>query len=105
MRSKVFRPEPHCITEEPCYQPIGEEIQVFETACKQQLPVLLKGPTGRGRIRSMKHMARRLKRPLITVSFHDHLTASGPVGRFLITSGQTTRVDGPPAEDRRRLTT
>jgi nitric oxide reductase NorQ protein len=97
MTSKVLKPEQHYISEEPCYQPIGEEIQIFETARKQQLPVLLKGPSGCGKTRFMGHMAWRLKRPLITVSCHDDLTASDLVGRFLITSGETTRVDGPLA--------
>ncbi|MEN8176568.1 MAG: CbbQ/NirQ/NorQ/GpvN family protein, partial [Pseudomonadota bacterium] len=38
-----------------------------------------------------------LKRPLITVSCHDDLTASDLVGRFLIKGGETTWVDGPLA--------
>ncbi len=87
MKTKVLKPEEHYIKKEPFYQPIGEEIRVFETAYKQQLPVLLKGPTGCGKTRFMEHMAWRLKRPLITVSCHDDLTASDLVGRFLITSG------------------
>jgi nitric oxide reductase NorQ protein len=43
----------------------------------------------------MEHMAWRLKRPLITVSCHDDLTASDLVGRFLIRGGETVWVDGP----------
>ncbi|MBT8126619.1 MAG: CbbQ/NirQ/NorQ/GpvN family protein [Gammaproteobacteria bacterium] len=97
MKSKALKPEEHFITEEPYYQPIGDEIRVFESAYKQQLPVLLKGPTGCGKTRFMEHMAWRLKRPLITVSCHDDLTASDLVGRFLITSGETTWIDGPLA--------
>ena len=97
MKTKVLKPEEHYINDEPYYQPIGEEIRVFETAYKQQLPVLLKGPTGCGKTRFMEHMAWRLKRPLITVSCHDDLTASDLVGRFLITSGETIWVDGPLA--------
>ncbi len=64
---------------------------------RNQLPVLLKGPTGCGKTRFVEHMAWRLKRPLITVSCHDDLTASDLVGRFLITGGETTWVDGPLA--------
>ena len=56
--------------------------------------VLLIGPTGCGKTRFMEHMAWRLKRPLITVSCHDDLTASDLVGRYLITSGETVWVDG-----------
>ncbi len=42
-------------------------------------------------------MAWRLKRPLITVSCHDDLTASDLVGRYLIMGGETVWVDGPMA--------
>jgi nitric oxide reductase NorQ protein len=59
--------------------------------------VLLKGPTGCGKTRFMEHMAWRLKRPLITVSCHDDLTAADLVGRYLITSSDTVWVDGPLA--------
>jgi len=40
-------------------------------------------------------MAWRLKRPLITVSCHDDLTASDLVGRYLVKGGETLWVDGP----------
>lgn len=43
----------------------------------------------------MEHMAWRLKKALITVSCHDDLTASDLVGRFLISGGETTWIDGP----------
>jgi len=43
----------------------------------------------------MEHMAWRLKRPLITVSCHDDLTASDLVGRYLVKGGETVWVDGP----------
>jgi nitric oxide reductase NorQ protein len=97
MKTKVLKPEEHYINDEPYYQPIGEEIRVFDAAYKQRLPVLLKGPTGCGKTRFMEHMAWRLKRPLITVSCHDDLTASDLVGRFLIASGETIWVDGSMA--------
>ena len=85
MKTKVLKPEEHYINDEPCYQPIGEEIRVFDAVYQQQLPVLLKGPTSCGKTRFMEHMAWRLKRPLITVSCHGDLTASDLVGRFLYT--------------------
>ncbi|HNI08993.1 MAG TPA: CbbQ/NirQ/NorQ/GpvN family protein, partial [Thiobacillaceae bacterium] len=56
---------------------------------------LLKGPTGCGKTRFMEYMAWRLKRPLITVSCHDDLTASDLVGRYLVKGGETVWVDGP----------
>jgi nitric oxide reductase NorQ protein len=97
MTAQVLKPEEYFITDEPYYEPVGNEIEVFEAAYQNQLPVLLKGPTGCGKTRFMEHMAWRLKRPLITVSCHDDLTASDLVGRFLISGGETVWVDGPLA--------
>ena len=67
MQSKALKPEEYFIEDEPYYQPIGDEIAIFEAAYKQALPILLKGPTGCGKTRFMENMAWRLKRPLITV--------------------------------------
>ena len=96
--SQEILPEEYFILDEPYYEPVGDEIKIFESAYKNKLPVLLKGPTGCGKTRFMEHMAWRLKRPLITVSCHDDLTASDLVGRYLITSGETVWVDGPLAK-------
>ena len=87
----------YLIQSEPYYEQQGEEIALFEAAYQNQIPVLLKGPTGCGKTRFMEHMAWRLGRPLITVSCHDDLTASDLVGRYLITAGETVWVDGPLA--------
>jgi nitric oxide reductase NorQ protein len=93
----VLKSEEYLIREEPYYEPVGAEIGLFEAAYRNGLPVLLKGPTGCGKTRFMEHMAWRLKRPLITVSCHDDLTASDLVGRYLIMGGETVWVDGPLA--------
>ena len=79
----TLAPQLAAIDKEPYYEPVGDEIQLFEAAYANRLPVLLKGPTGCGKTRFMEHMAWRLKRPLITVSCHDDLTASDLVGRYL----------------------
>jgi nitric oxide reductase NorQ protein len=92
-----LKPEEYIVRTEPYYQPQGQEIELFTAAYRHQIPVLLKGPTGCGKTRFMEHMAWRLKRPLITVSCHDDLTASDLVGRYLITAGETVWVDGPLA--------
>jgi nitric oxide reductase NorQ protein len=95
MNARTLDPAHHLIEKEPYYEAVGEEIQLFEAAYRQQIPVLLKGPTGCGKTRFMEHMAWRLKRPLITVSCHDDLTASDLVGRYLVKGGETVWVDGP----------
>lgn len=79
----------------PYYEAQGNEIDLFESAYKSNLPMLLKGPTGCGKTRLVQYMAARLKRPLYTVACHDDLTASDLVGRHLIEGGSTYWQDGP----------
>lgn len=95
MTARTLDPADHLIENEPYYEPVGNEIAIFEAAYRNRLPILLKGPTGCGKTRFMEHMAWRLKRPLITVSCHDDLTASDLVGRYLVKGGETVWVDGP----------
>ena len=95
MDAHTLAPEEHYIRQEPYYEPVGNEIAIYEAAYRNRLPVLLKGPTGCGKTRFMEYMAWRLKRPLITVSCHDDLTASDLVGRYLVKGGETVWVDGP----------
>jgi nitric oxide reductase NorQ protein len=49
---------------EPCYEAISDEIEVFEAAYQQNLPILLEGPMGCGKTRFMEHVAWRVKKPL-----------------------------------------
>ena len=52
--------EEYVIADEPYYLPIGDEIEIFEAAYHQRVPVLLKGPTGTGKTRFVEHMSWRL---------------------------------------------
>jgi nitric oxide reductase NorQ protein len=97
LRAGPLQPEARLIEQEPYYEPTGAEIALFEAAYASEIPVLLKGPTGCGKTRFMEYMAWKLKRPLITVSCHDDLTAADLVGRYLITNNETVWVDGPLA--------
>ena len=81
----------------PFYAEQASECILFEHAWRKQLPLLIKGPTGCGKTRFVEHMAARLKRPLVTVSCHDDLSAADLVGRFLIGNGSTQWSDGPLA--------
>jgi nitric oxide reductase NorQ protein len=105
MNKAAPAPSEH-LNEEPWYLPIADEIQVFEAAYQQRLPVLLKGPTGCGKTRFVEHMAWRLFRqadsprrklgvPLLTVACHEDLTATDLVGRYLVSGEQTVWMDGP----------
>ena len=79
----------------PMYVPQHNEVDVFTMAFQNQLPLMLKGPTGCGKTRFVSHMAEKLKRPLYTVACHDDLTAADLVGRYLIEGGETVWRDGP----------
>jgi nitric oxide reductase NorQ protein len=79
----------------PFYVPVGDEEQIFKAAVRQQLSLVLKGPTGCGKTRFVEAMAHDLGRPLITVACHDDLTTADLVGRFLLEGGETRWVDGP----------
>ncbi|MFP6781729.1 MAG: CbbQ/NirQ/NorQ/GpvN family protein [Gammaproteobacteria bacterium] len=95
MSIQAIRTEENLVTEEPYYEPVGNEVEVYAAAFQNQLPILLKGPTGCGKTRFVEYMSWRLQRPMITVACHDDLTASDLVGRFLVKGGETVWVDGP----------
>lgn len=80
---------------EPFYLPCGNEVSIFERCHVRQLAVMLKGPTGCGKTRLVEYMAARLRRPLVTISCHDDLTASDLIGRYLIRHDGTAWQDGP----------
>ena len=108
---KSYQVEEYYIEEEPFYLPLGDEIELFEAAYQQKMPVLLKGPTGCGKTRFVEHMAYRLGMPLakkkgkdspkgvplMTVACHEDLTASDLVGRYLLEGDSTVWLDGPLA--------
>lgn len=83
------------IKEKPFYLSQGMEIDLFEAAYANRLPVLLNGPTGSGKTRLVEHMAWRLKRPLYTVACHDDLSANDLTGRYIIRGDQVEWIDGP----------
>lgn len=83
------------VSEKPYYQPLSDEVEVFEQAASQGLPVMLAGPTGCGKTRFVEYMAHRLSVPLVTVACHEDLTASDLLGRFLILGDETVWCDGP----------
>lgn len=96
------------ITDKPYYLPIKDEVEVFQKAWLEKVPVLLKGPTGCGKTRFVEFMAWFLgekvgkTRPqpngigaLHTVSCHEDLTARDLIGRYIMKGGEAVWVDGP----------
>ncbi len=79
----------------PYYQAIGKEVEVFEHAFRNKIPVLLKGPTGTGKTRFIEYMAHRLGKEHITISCHEETSATDLIGRFLIKGSETVWLDGP----------
>ena len=74
----------HMALELPFYDATSNEIEIFEYAWKNHLPLLIKGPTGCGKTRFVTYMAAKFGLPLYTVACHDDLTAADLVGRHLI---------------------
>ena len=112
--------EEYYLTEEPFYVPVGDEVELFEAAYSQKIPVLFKGPTGVGKTRFVEYMSYKLGRPLtkvkprsksskdgatpqndghniplVTIACHEDLTASDLVGRYLLEGSSTVWIDGP----------
>ncbi|MFW5915419.1 MAG: ATP-binding protein, partial [Planctomycetota bacterium] len=83
------------VEEQPHYVPVQNECEFFRSAFRQNLPLLLKGPTGCGKTRFVERMAWELNLPLITVSCHEDLSAADLVGRYLFKENQTVWEDGP----------
>jgi nitric oxide reductase NorQ protein len=93
--STPFDINQYLITEEPFYQPHGNEVALYEAAYAARLPIMLKGPTGCGKSRFVEHMAWKLEKPLITVACNEDMTASDLVGRYLLDASGTRWLDGP----------
>jgi nitric oxide reductase NorQ protein len=80
---------------EPFYKPIGKEIEVFQVAAEQNLPLLLKGPTGSGKSRFLEYMAFKMNRRLITILCNDETSSVDLIGRYLVKGSDTVWQDGP----------
>ncbi|MBL4692288.1 MAG: CbbQ/NirQ/NorQ/GpvN family protein [Magnetovibrio sp.] len=87
--------EQYLIKDEPFYQAVGNEVDLYEAAYSERLPVMVKGPTGCGKSRFIEYMAWKLKKPLITVACNEDMTASDLVGRYLLDANGTRWLDGP----------
>ncbi len=87
--------EQYMIKNKPFYKAQGKEIELYEAAYKQRLPMMIKGPTGCGKSRFIEYMAWKLGRPLITVACNEDMTASDLVGRYLLDANGTRWLDGP----------
>ncbi|HHV59708.1 MAG TPA: CbbQ/NirQ/NorQ/GpvN family protein [Clostridiaceae bacterium] len=83
------------IKEKPNYISQDNEEEIFLSAWRQRIPLIIKGPTGCGKTRFLQHMAYKLNQPLITVSCHEDLTSSDLVGRYLLKGEETVWQDGP----------
>lgn len=102
------------VSDAPYYLPLANEVEIFQAAYAQRLPLLLKGPTGCGKTRFVEYMSWLIsqqnldgaadsadgavaanKHDLITVACQEDLTAADLVGRFLLIDGETRWSDGP----------
>lgn len=109
---KSFIIEEYQLEVEPYYVPIADEVELFEAAYKQKLPLIFKGPTGCGKTRFVEYMSYKLgaeltkvtkndaddsavNLPLVTIACHEDLTGSDLVGRYLLEGDRTVWLDGP----------
>jgi nitric oxide reductase NorQ protein len=53
----VLESETFKIEKEPYYLPQAEEVELFQAAYENKLPVMLVGPTGSGKTRLVEYMA------------------------------------------------
>ncbi|MDP2087791.1 MAG: CbbQ/NirQ/NorQ/GpvN family protein [Flavobacteriaceae bacterium] len=81
--------------EAPYYHIVGKEVDVFEHAFKNKLPMLLKGPTGTGKSRFIEYMAYQSDKKLITISCHEETSSTDLIGRYIIKGAETIWLDGP----------
>lgn len=95
MTVSKFRPITETGSPAPYYRAAGREAETVLAAARRGAPVLLKGPTGCGKIRFVEAMAHETGRELITVAGHEDMTSADLVGRFLLKGGETVWVDGP----------
>ncbi len=79
----------------PYYQEVGKEVQVFEHTYKNKIPFLLKGPTGTGKSRFIEYMAHQLGKKLITIACHEETSSTDLIGRFIIKGAEAVWIDGP----------
>lgn len=77
------------------FVPSTNEIEVFERCFKNNIPLMIKGPTGCGKSQLVEYMALRLNMPLIKVACNEDTNAADLLGRFLIKGGETVWQDGP----------
>ena len=70
--------EEYTFKEEPFYIPVADEIEVFEAAYAQRIPVLFKGPTGCGKTRFVEYMAYRLGQLLTVVKPRETISGLRP---------------------------
>ncbi|MAU25051.1 MAG: CbbQ/NirQ/NorQ/GpvN family protein [Dehalococcoidia bacterium] len=100
---KEVNAEEYIVENEPFFMPTSDEIEVFQAAYNERVPILLKGPTGTGKTRFVEYMSWKLNDnkkktkdiPLVTVACHEDLTASDLVGRYLLDASGTKWIDGP----------
>ncbi|MCU7938309.1 MAG: CbbQ/NirQ/NorQ/GpvN family protein [gamma proteobacterium symbiont of Bathyaustriella thionipta] len=97
MSENTVDPQQYIIKNEPYYEPVANEVELYEAAYNARMPMMLKGPTGCGKSRFVEYIAHKLNRPLITVACNEDMTASDLVGRFLLDKDGTKWQDGPLA--------
>ena len=54
---KEVNAEDYIVDKEPFFMPTSDEVEVFQAAYNERVPILLKGPTGTGKTRFVEYMS------------------------------------------------
>ncbi len=81
----------YLIAKKPYYEPIADEITIFERAYRQKQHVAITGPTGVGKTRFLEFMAHKLQLPFLRVICTEDTDAAELLGLHTIAGW----VDGP----------
>ncbi len=76
LTGKTILQENYEITEEPYYEPVGKEVELFKTAFYSQIPISLIGPTGCGKTALTKYMAYVLRKEMMEQFEEEHKAVS-----------------------------
>lgn len=92
---EILTEEEKALKQVPYYLETAKEFAVFKHAHQNNLPLLIKGPTGTGKSRFVEYMAHQFDQELITISCHEETSATDLIGRFILKGMETVWQDGP----------
>ncbi len=94
-KDQVRAQEQYAVQREIFYEPLGNEVTIFENAFKARQAVALIGPTGAGKSRFLEHMAQCHQRPYILIAGEETTDAASIVGSPYVIGNTSAFLPGP----------